>query len=149
MEFARSKEGIFINPRKYILDLLGETGLLGYNAAETPIEPNLKLHAAKTGEVKDREQYQRLIGRLIYLSHTHPDIAFAVNMVSQFMHSPGPEHFEAIYRILRYLKETPGRGLLFKKYDHLQIEVYTDADWASSITDQDAHQDIIHLSEEI
>ena len=57
-------------------------------------------------------------------------------MVSQFMHAPGPEHFEVVYRILRYLKGTPGRGLLFKSGGHLQIETYTDADWARSIVDR-------------
>ena len=107
MEFARSKEGIFVNQRKYVLDLLGETGLLGCKAAETPIKPNLKLQAAKSKNVKSIEQYQRLVGRLIYLSHTRSDIAFAVSMVSQFMHSPGPEHFDVVYMISRYLKSTP------------------------------------------
>ena len=68
------------------------------------------------------------MGRLIYLSHTGPDIAFAVSMVSQFMHAPGPAHFEAVFRILRYLKGTLGKGILFKKHGHLQVEVYTDAD---------------------
>ncbi|KAL5777605.1 hypothetical protein ACOSP7_010531 [Xanthoceras sorbifolium] len=136
MEFARSKEGIFVNQRKYVLDLLGETGLLGCKPADTPIEPNLKLQTVKAEEVRNREQYQRLVGRLIYLSHTRPDIAFAVSMVSQFMHSPGQEHFDAVYRILRYLKGSPGKGLIFKKYGHLQVEAYTDADWAGSITDR-------------
>ena len=89
MEFARSKEGIFVNQCKYVLDLLGETGQLGCKPAKTPIEPNIKLLPSKNDEVKDKEQYQRLVGRLIYLSHTRPDVAFAISMVSQFMHAPG------------------------------------------------------------
>lgn len=136
MEFARSKKGIFVSQRKYVLDLLGETGLLGCKAAETPIEPNLKLEPAKTEKVINREQYQRLVGKLLYLSHTRPDIAFATSVVSQFMHSPGPDHFDAVYRILRYLKGTPGKGLLFGAHGNLQVEIYTDADWAGSITDR-------------
>ncbi|KAJ9693365.1 hypothetical protein PVL29_012218 [Vitis rotundifolia] len=114
MEFARSKEGIFVNQQKYVLDLLDEVGMLGCKPVETPIEPNVKLQPTEAKNVKDRDCYQRRVGRLIYLSHTHPDIAFSVSMVSQFMHAPRPEHFETVYRILRYLKGTPGRGLLFK-----------------------------------
>ena len=85
MEFARSKEGIFVNQHKYVLDLLGETGQLSYKPTETPIEPNIKLLSSKNDEVKDKEQYQRLVRRQIYLSYMHPDIAFIVSMVSQFM----------------------------------------------------------------
>ena len=72
--------------------------------------------------MKDRDRYQRLVGRLIYLSHTCPDIAFLVSMVSQFMHALGPEHFEAVYIILRYLKGTPGRGLLVKHEDTYKLK---------------------------
>ncbi|RVW92973.1 Retrovirus-related Pol polyprotein from transposon RE1 [Vitis vinifera] len=112
MEFARSKEDIFVNQRKYALDLLDETGMLGCKPAETPIELNVKLQPTKAKNVKDRDCYHRLVGRLIYLSHTRPDIAFSVTMVSQFMHAPRPEHFEVVYRILRYLKGTPGGNLV-------------------------------------
>ena len=100
------------------------------------MEPYVKLQPAATESVKERERYQRLVGRLIYLSHTRPDIAFPVSVVSQFMHSPGSEHFDAVYRILRYLKRTPGKGLLFKTWGHLEVEAYTDADWAGSLTDR-------------
>ena len=82
MEFARSKEGIFVNKRKYILDLLNETGLFGCKYAETPIEANLKLYPTKIENVIDRERFQKLVGKLIYLSHTPPDIAFVVSIVN-------------------------------------------------------------------
>ena len=80
--------------------------------------------------------YQQLVGKLIYLSHTRPNIAFAVSLVRQFMHSPYKKHLEAVYRILRYLKGTPGKGLLFQKTTLQNIEAYTDVDWAYSIIDK-------------
>ncbi|XP_020587553.1 uncharacterized protein LOC110029552 [Phalaenopsis equestris] len=136
MEFATSKDGIFVNQSNYVLDLLKETGLTGCKAADTPIEPNVKLKTAATNEVMDKAHYQRLVGRLIYLVHTRLVIAFAVSVVSQFMHSPEPTHFEAVFRILRYLKRTPGKAILFKKGEHLMIEAYTDADWAVDVNDR-------------
>lgn len=66
MEFARSREGFFVNQRKFILDLLGETGLLGCKASDTPIEANLKLNPAKPEDVIEKKKFQRLVGRLIY-----------------------------------------------------------------------------------
>ena len=119
-----------------MLDLLKETGMLGCRLAETPIKLNLKLDAANSETQIDKGQYQGFVGSLIYLAHTRPDISFAVSLVSQFMHSPGPQHHEAVLKILRYLKGAPGRGLLFENKGHLQVEVYTDADWAGSVTDR-------------
>ena len=69
------------------------------------------------------------------MSHTRPDIAFVVSIVSRFMHHPREEHLETVYIILRYLNSTLGNGLLFRKTENIGIEVYTDADWAGSVTD--------------
>uniref|UniRef100_A0A2N9FP96 Reverse transcriptase Ty1/copia-type domain-containing protein n=1 Tax=Fagus sylvatica TaxID=28930 RepID=A0A2N9FP96_FAGSY len=136
IEVARSKEGIFVSQRKYVLDLLVETGMLACKPIDTPIEQNHRLGEDVDDIPVDRERYQKLVGKLIYLSHTRPDIAFAVSVVSQFMHAPCEKHMEAVYRILRYLKSAPGKGLMLYKNGHLEVEGYTDADWAGSITDR-------------
>jgi hypothetical protein len=84
----------------------------------------------------NKERYQKLVGRLIYLSHTCPDIVYAVSLISQFMHKPSEIHMEATLRVLRYLKYSPGRGILFKKNNHLNLIGYTDANWAENLTDK-------------
>ncbi|RVW69137.1 Retrovirus-related Pol polyprotein from transposon RE1 [Vitis vinifera] len=136
MEVARSRKGIVVSQRKYILDLLKKTGMLGCKPIDTPMDSQKKLGIEKESTPVDRGRYQWLVGRLIYLSHTRPDIGFAVSAVSQFMHSPTEEHMEAVYRILRYLKMTPGKGLFFRKTENHDTEVYSDADWAGNIIDR-------------
>lgn len=116
-----------INGRKFFLRIVVKVKNL------PPIDPNKKLGYSKQGEPMDVGQYQRLVGKLIYLAHARPDIAFAISLVSQFMHAPIKEHLEATYIVLRYLKSSPGKGLLFKKGGQKIIEAYMDADWASSI----------------
>lgn len=110
--------------------------MLGCKPADIPMDPNLKLTVRTTEAAVDKGQYHRLVGRLIYLAHTRPDIGFAVSMVSRFMNNPSDLHMEAVMRILRYLKAAPGTGLLFKKNQSREIEVFTDADWAGSIPDR-------------
>ena len=128
IEVARSSKGIFVSQRKYVLDLLQETSMLGCKPTYTPIDLNHNLRTIVESNVIDRGQYQRLVGKLIYLSHTRHDIAFVVSVVSQFMYSPCEVHMEVVMKILRYLKRSPGKGLLFSKNHHLQVEAYTDAD---------------------
>eukprot|EP00261_Vitis_vinifera_P038895 XP_019080138.1 PREDICTED: uncharacterized protein LOC109123774 [Vitis vinifera] len=134
MEVARSRKGISISQRKYVLDLLTETGMLGCKPSDTPIKARKKTKS--NGKPVDRERYQQLVGRLIYLSHTRPNIAFAISVVSQYMHSPKESHLEVMYKILKCLKGSPRRGLFFKKSDSKKVKIYTDADWAGSADDR-------------
>jgi hypothetical protein len=118
--------------KKNILDLLAKTGMLDCKPADTPIVVNHRLHIDEGEKLANKERYQRMVGKLIYLSHTRPDIAYAVGVVSQFIHQPQVSHMKAVWRIVRYLKGTAGHGILFKTYKHLEIQGYTDADWAGS-----------------
>ena len=136
MEVARTRDGIAVSQRKYVLDLLKETGMMGCKPADTPIEPNTKLGTEEGSSPTNRDRYQRLVGRLIYLTHTRPDICYPVSLVSRFMNNPTESHMRAVNRILQYLKKTPGRGLYFKKNSSRQVEIFTDADWAGSMTDR-------------
>ena len=136
MEVARNQKGISVSQRKYTLDLLKETGMMGCKPVDTPVDPNLKLTELQNSSPVDKGRYQRLVGRFIYLSHTRPDIAFVVSVVSQFVHTPYNEHMEAMYQILKYLKGAVGKGLHFAKNEARTIEAYTDADWAGLVNDR-------------
>ncbi|XP_065861932.1 uncharacterized mitochondrial protein AtMg00810-like isoform X3 [Euphorbia lathyris] len=135
IEVSRSKKGIFLSQRKYVLDLLSETGKSGAKPCSAPMTPNA--HLTSEGEpFEDLGRYRRLVGKLNYLTVTRPDIAYSVSVVSQFMSSPTVDHWTALVQILCYLKGTPGRGLLYKNYGHTQIECFSDADWAGDKDDR-------------
>lgn len=106
---SRSNKGMFLCQRKYALDLLRETGMLACQLANTPVEEGLKLCVESNQVPVDKGTYQRFVERLMYLAHTRPDLAYALSIVSQFMHNPGEQHMNAVVCILRYLKPAPGK----------------------------------------
>jgi len=131
-EIARNSTGLHLSQRKYTLDLLHETGMLNSAPAPTPMAQTSRLQP--DGHLLDdnvASSFRRLIGRLIYLTNTRPDIAFAVNNLSQFVYAPTTSHQQAAQRILRYLKGTPGQGLFFHTNTYLHLKAYSDSDWAS------------------
>ena len=132
IEIATSKKGIFVCQRKYVLDLLKETEKIGSKPVSTPIDYNCKLNCEDGEPLEDINQFQRLVGKLIYLTVTRPDIAYAVSQVSKFMHAPRKPHLDAIDRILRYLKSAPGKGIWYKDNNSNEVCGYSDADWAGS-----------------
>ena len=136
IEVARSKEDISLSQRKYVLDILEETGLLGSKPVETPMDPNVKLYEDQGELLSNPKRYRHLVGKLNYLTITRPDISFVVSVLSQFMKDLRLPHWEAVIRIVRYLKAHPGHGILYKANGHLQVEAYTDADWAGSLSNR-------------
>ncbi len=95
VEVARSPEGIVLNQRKYILDIILKVGLLGAKPASIPIEQNHKLALATGSFLNDPKPYRRLVGRLIYLCFTRPKLAYSVHISSQFMQQPRIDHWNA------------------------------------------------------
>jgi len=104
--------------------------MLGCAPAPTPMLHTIKLSTTKGTPLGDAEStaYRRLIGRLIYLTNTRPDISFSVNHLSQFVSHPTSEHHQATIRILRYLKRTPGTGIFLHSQSLIQLKAYSDSD---------------------
>jgi len=132
IEITTSNKSLFLSQRKYILDLLKETDKLGTKPAHTPMETNNKLGPEQDEPLSNMGQYQKLVGKLIYLTVTRSDISFAVSMVSQFMHASRTSHLEVIDRILRYLKDTPGQEIWMKKNGTNDVVDFSNANWAGS-----------------
>ena len=121
---AYSSNGLFICQRKYTIDLLQDLRKEDSRPLPTPIEANHRLGADDNEALVDPGSYQRLVGKLIYLTHTRPDITYTVGVLSQFMHTPRVSHLHAAHRVLRFHKGTIGRGLLFRRHSILNLEVY-------------------------
>ncbi|WZZ20649.1 hypothetical protein YC2023_122036 [Brassica napus] len=122
------------------MDMLKETDVLGGKIAKTPLEEGYKV--LREGEVEenqlfeDAKLYRRMVGKLIYLTITRPDICFAVNQVSQHMQAPKVHHWKMVDRILRYLSGSHGQGVWMGCNGSTEVVGYCDADWAGDRVDR-------------
>ncbi|KAE8732274.1 hypothetical protein F3Y22_tig00002237pilonHSYRG01326 [Hibiscus syriacus] len=130
LEVDRTHEGIFLCQQKYAKDLLKRFGMLECKSTSTPMEPNIKMCAHEGKDLEDATMYQQLVGSLIYLTLTRPDISYAVGVMSRYMQNPKKPHLEAVRRILRYVKNTIDYGLLYKKGEDCKLVGYCDDDYA-------------------
>ena len=127
LKIARSEEGIFISQRKYVLDLLQKAGMRNCKPLNLLMTPNLRLMSDTCKNMKNLEQYRRMIGRLIYLTTTRLDISYSMQLLSQFMHKPTVKHMKETMHVLRYLKRAPGQGILLSKSSSAQLSAYCDS----------------------
>lgn len=141
IEIARSDKGISLSQRKFILEIVSEAGLSGCKPAIIPIEQNTKLttHEYDSSSspsiddslLEDPSVYQRLVGKLIYLTMTRPDICYAVQILSQFMHKPKQSHMNAALKVVKYLKGCPGLGIFLSRDCDMKMMAYCDTDYAT------------------
>lgn len=143
MTISRTEDGIKIDQSKYISDVLTRFGMNDCNPSSTPMDYNKKLYESmspKTEVEKEKMSktpYMEAIGCLLYAAQvSRPDIYYAVNILSRFGINPGRAHWEAVKRIMRYLKGTIEQGLIYKKNLEEDITGYCDADWAGSLDDR-------------
>ena len=131
IEVSRSSKGFYLSQRKYAMEIVSEAGLLGSKPASFPLEQNHKLALSESPLLRHLEQYRRMIGRLIYLSATRPDLTYCVHVLAQFMQTPREDHWQAALRVVRYIKGTAGQGILLQAKPDFQITGWCDSDWAS------------------
>lgn len=130
IKVARTKTEIVISKCKYTLDILNDVRLLGAKLVDFSIEQNLKLPDDQGELLKNPSNHRRLIGRLIHLTIIRSDIAYFMNISSQFVHAPRKPYWDTALRVAGYLKNSLGLGLLFSAKSNLQLRAYCDANWA-------------------
>ena len=103
LEIIRENQGFIISQRKFVLDLLKESDTSNVSFVTSPLDPSNKLHADADILLSDPTTYRHLVGKLNYLTYTHPDLAFPVLKLGQFMQRPCHSHFSVALRVLKYL----------------------------------------------
>ncbi|XP_035542712.1 uncharacterized mitochondrial protein AtMg00810-like [Juglans regia] len=131
IEVAKSAQGIHLCQRKYTLDILSDLGNLGSKPAKLPMDQNLKFSKDSGFPLPDPSIYRRLVGRLLYLTITRPNISYSVQVLSQFMSQPTNAHLHVAHKVLKYLKGNSSQGILMYSSSPLQLQGYCDSDWAS------------------
>jgi hypothetical protein len=136
LEVWKSPERIFLNQGKYTIEILKRFDMLECKPMNTPMEVKLKLLVNTSSELIDATLYRQIIGSLMYLTNTKPDICFVVNTLSQFLVEPRSVHLVVAKHVMRYLKGTIDCGLSYDGDHDFTLSGYTDADWAGSVSDR-------------
>jgi hypothetical protein len=135
-EIKQLKEGTFINQAKYVQDMLKRFKMKELNGAATPMATKCHLELDPNGKDVDQKVYRSMIGSLLYLCASRPDIVLSVGVCARYQAAPKESHMVAVKRIFRYLVHTPNYGLWYPKGSCFTLCGYTDSDWAGDKDDR-------------
>ncbi|GJV78715.1 putative ribonuclease H-like domain-containing protein [Tanacetum coccineum] len=136
LQVKQKEDGIFISQDKYVTEILKKFGFSDVKTASTPMETHKPLLKDADGEDVDEHLYRSMIGSLMYLTSSRPDIMFAVCACARFQVNPKSSHLHAVKRIFRYLKGQPKLGLWYPKDSPFDLVAYTDSDYAGASLDR-------------
>ncbi|KAJ9538414.1 hypothetical protein OSB04_031147 [Centaurea solstitialis] len=136
LQVKQKPEGIFINQSKYVASMLQKFGMNDAKPASTPMETHKHLTADVEGEEVDVHHYRSMIGSLMYLTASRPDIMFAVCVCARFQVRPKESHLHAVKRIFKYLKGQPRLGLWYPNDSSFDLVAYTDSDYGGANLDR-------------
>nr|GMD47282.1 uncharacterized protein LOC109158084 [Ipomoea batatas] len=131
IETSSNEDGLNICQRKYALEVLNDASFLDCKLVRTPMVPGSLLFPKDGTLLSDPNGYRRLIGRLLYLTTTRPDITYVVHHLGQFVSAPTDKHMIAAHRVLRYIKGSPSQSLFYPAEASLNLKAFSDSDWAS------------------
>ncbi|KAK8983114.1 hypothetical protein V6N11_057870 [Hibiscus sabdariffa] len=136
LQIKQRKDGIFINQAKYIKEKLKKFGYENVKPQATPMSSSIKLDKDEKGKCVDSKLYRSMIGSLLYLTASRPDIMFSVCLCARFQANPKESHLKAIKRIFRYLQDTPSLGLWYPRDSTFDLHAYSDADYGGCKIDR-------------
>jgi hypothetical protein len=133
LQITQFASGIGLSQPKYALDLLSRFHMLDCKSAPMPFLSGVKLSAKCSTPLVDATLYWQLVGNLLYLTHSRPDISYAVGLVSRFMQEPHELHWKATKRILRYIRGTHTYGIQYSSNGNANLVGYTDSNWVGDL----------------
>ncbi|KAH9762390.1 hypothetical protein KPL70_000794 [Citrus sinensis] len=145
LQIKQNEEGIFINQAKYVKDLLKRFGYENGTAKSTPMSTTIKLDKDEKGKEVDIKTYRGMIGSLLYLTASRPDIMFSVCLCARFQSCPKESHMLAVKHIFRYLIGTINLGLWYPRGTHIDLTCYSDADFAGYKVDRKSTSGTCHF----
>ena len=134
IKISKTSDGLILSQSHYIEKILKKFKQNDSSPMRTSVDVNLHL-SKNNGKSLSQQEYAQAIGNLMYvMNYTRPDIAYAISKMSRYISNPGPDHWKAIVRVLRYLKYTKNYGLHYSKYPSV-LEGYCDGNWISDTKD--------------